>query len=282
MHFTEVEWMSDGWGLRRLSRGPGSRNVGPTWRARSDLKESFFVCNSRKQDNLCLSQNQSNKSTTDLLRWSDSSWSTMVMKVLMWVESKMAVLPKSPGYIRKWLANTESAEVPLCAQALIGSMVSSSVGNKPWLLIGSAYSKSSLIDTVSKLTLDGNTVVWMGLSPMTKLLTFCTQMCRALSKRNCLSANSDNAVLASTSWTPWPTSRGKRSREPPWMRFLGSELVVVIWQIFSGGRLHNCWQGRPDRSSLSWDHKNGKLRVETQVSLYSWTGTRNWAKTLGF
>ena len=43
----------------------------------------------------------------------------------------MAVLPKSPGYIRKWLANTESAEVPLCAQALIGSMVSSSVGNKP-------------------------------------------------------------------------------------------------------------------------------------------------------
>ena len=134
VHFTEVEWMSDGWGLRRLNRGPGSRNVGPTWRARSDLKESFFVCNSRKQDNLCLSQNQSNKSTTDLLRWSDSSWSTMVMKVLMWVESKMAVLPKSPGYIRKWLANTESAEVPLCAQALIGSMVSS-VGNKPWLLL---------------------------------------------------------------------------------------------------------------------------------------------------
>ena len=122
VHLTEVEWMSDRWGLRRLSRGPGSRNVGPTWRARSDLKESFFVCNSRKQDNLCLSQNQSNKSTTDLLRWSDSSWSTMVMKVLMWVESKMAVLPKSPGYIRKWLANTESAEVPLCAQALIGSM----------------------------------------------------------------------------------------------------------------------------------------------------------------
>ena len=33
---------------------------------------------------------------------------------------RMAVLPKSPGYIRKWLANTESAEVPLCAQALIG------------------------------------------------------------------------------------------------------------------------------------------------------------------
>ena len=32
----------------------------------------------------------------------------------------MAVLPKSPGYIRKWLANTESAEVPLCAQAIIG------------------------------------------------------------------------------------------------------------------------------------------------------------------
>ena len=102
---------------------------------------------------------------------------------------------------------------------------------------------------------------------MTKLLTFCTQMCRALSKRNCLSANSDNAVLASTSWTPWPTSRGKRSREPPWMRFVGPELVVVIWQIFSGGRLHNCWQGRPDRSSLSWDHKNGKLSRNTRISL---------------
>ena len=282
MHFTEVEWMSDGWGLRRLSRGPGSRNVGPIWRARSDLKKSFSVCISRKQDNLCLSQNQSNKSTTDLLRWSASSWLTMVMKILMWVESMMAVLPKSPGYIRKWLANTESAEVPLCAQALIGSMVSS-VGYNPWLLRGSAYSRSSLIYTSSNLTtLVGNTVVWMGLLPMTKLVKFCTQMCRALSKRNCSSANSDNAVLASTLWTPWPTSRGKRSREPPWMRFVGPEFVVVIWQIFSGGRLHNCWQGRPDRSSLSWDHKNGKLSVGTQGFHYFWTGTRNWAQTLGF
>ena len=30
---------------------------------------------------------------------------------------------KSPGYIRKWLQNTESAEVPnQCAQALIGTV----------------------------------------------------------------------------------------------------------------------------------------------------------------
>ena len=35
-------------------------------------------------------------------------------------EDGLAVLPKSPDYIPKWLASTESAEVPLCAQALIG------------------------------------------------------------------------------------------------------------------------------------------------------------------
>ena len=35
---------------------------------------------------------------------------------------RMSVAAKSPGYIRKWLQNTESAEVPkICAQALIGN-----------------------------------------------------------------------------------------------------------------------------------------------------------------
>ena len=54
-----------------------------------------------------------------------TNWSEVTMithERFIWAEQcpKMAVLPKSPGYIRKWLANTESAEVPLCAQAIIG------------------------------------------------------------------------------------------------------------------------------------------------------------------
>jgi hypothetical protein len=34
------------------------------------------------------------------------------------------------------------------------------------------------------------------------------------SKRSCSSENYDNAVWASTLWTPWPISRAKRSNVP--------------------------------------------------------------------
>ena len=97
-------------------------------------------------------------------------------------------------------------------------------------------------------------------------------MCRALNRRSCLSENYGNAASDSTSWTPWPTSRERRSREQPLMRlklFLKitkltlfktapSTLIMKVNNAFLGGRLHNCRQGRVDGSCLSWDHKNGK------------------------
>ena len=67
-------------------------------------------------------------------------------------------------------------------------------------------------------------------------------MFRALSRRSCSSGSYDNAVLGSTSWTLWPISRARRSREPPWTRWSTTSLPAGgSWQRLFIPKLSGWW-----------------------------------------
>ena len=124
VHWT-IEQTSDWWGWRKKRWYNKDAETSPRAKSsplRPDLQIQIMKMDISCGTVRCSCQYSCSARALGLLPIDRRPWWSLTQVRFIWVEQclRMAVLPKSPGYIRKWLANTESAEVPLCAQALIG------------------------------------------------------------------------------------------------------------------------------------------------------------------